>query len=369
MIDYAAPVLYALFIWWFSTGLIVYLDGLPRRTFRISMGAASLVLALALWGGAASADDVSRAGAWCGFTVGLLAWGWVELSFLTGWITGPWQRPCPADAAGLRRVGYAVAAILWHELAIIVMAVLLAFVTIDRGNATAFWTFAILWAMRTSAKINVFLGVRNLAEEFLPAHLKYLESFFARRPMNALFPVSVTLGTTVAVLLFAASVGPDATPFTATSNALLGTLMVLAVLEHWLLVLPLPATALWQWSLSARMASEEKAAAAAGLTRFAVPLDTPCDRQNLASVLRDVAQGTYGDISRAHGIAQAGKGWVSFYVANGRSEVADYAPGRHERPRVIALGRSLDQAGLSAAFAACMSPNDCMTPQPTGAPA
>ena len=28
--------------------------------------------------------------------------------------------------------------------------------------------------MRTSAKLNLFLGVRNLSEEFLPPHLAYL---------------------------------------------------------------------------------------------------------------------------------------------------------------------------------------------------
>lgn len=363
MTDYALPILYALFIWWFSTGLIVYLDGLPRRSFRITLPIATLVLALALWGGAASADEVSRAGAWCGFTVGLLAWAWIELSFLTGWITGPWKQPCPPDATGFRRVRYAVAAILWHELAIIVMAVLLAFVTLDRGNETAFWTFAILWAMRTSAKLNVFLGVRNLAEEFLPAHLKYLESFFARRPMNFLFPVSVTGGTVAAVLLFAAGFGTDASPFTATSTALLGTLLALAVLEHWLLVLPLPATLLWRWSLSARMAREAKAEPQPGMTRFATPLDTPCDRNDLASVLRDVARGTYGEVARVDGIARAGQGWVCFFVADGRSEVADFAPGRNDSPRVVAHGRRLDQAGLSAAFAACMQP------RATGAPA
>ena len=29
-----------------------------------------------------------------------------------------------------------------------------------------------------SAKLNVFLGVPNLNEEFLPEHLRYLQSFF-----------------------------------------------------------------------------------------------------------------------------------------------------------------------------------------------
>ena len=37
MVQYGLPVLYALFVWWFSTGLIIYLDGLPRSTYRWTM--------------------------------------------------------------------------------------------------------------------------------------------------------------------------------------------------------------------------------------------------------------------------------------------------------------------------------------------
>ena len=40
----------------------------------------------------------------------------------------------------------------------------------------------------------MFLGVPNLTEEFLPEHLHYLKSFLSRKPMNLLFPVSVTAG-------------------------------------------------------------------------------------------------------------------------------------------------------------------------------
>jgi putative photosynthetic complex assembly protein 2 len=52
--DHILPVLYTLFLWWFSTGLIVWLDGLPQRTFRWSLGAATLLATAALYGLAAS---------------------------------------------------------------------------------------------------------------------------------------------------------------------------------------------------------------------------------------------------------------------------------------------------------------------------
>jgi putative photosynthetic complex assembly protein 2 len=41
-------------------------------------------------------------------------------------------------------------------------------------NQVGTGTFAVLWVMRISAKLNLFLGVRNLSEELLPPHLAYL---------------------------------------------------------------------------------------------------------------------------------------------------------------------------------------------------
>lgn len=63
--------------------------------------------------------------------------------------------------------------------------------------------------MRTSAKVNLFLGARNLSEEFLPPHLRYMESFFRRRAVNLLFPVSVTVASLVPAMLLAHALHPS----------------------------------------------------------------------------------------------------------------------------------------------------------------
>jgi Protein of unknown function (DUF3623) len=117
------------------------------------------------------------------------------------------------------------------------------------------WTFMILWWMHQSATLNVFLGVRNLNEEFLPEHLHFLKSFLTKKPMNLLFPVSVTVSTIIAVTLVEKAVAPGAGAFRAVGFTLLATMMTLAVLEHWFLVLPLPAAALWRWGLASRAPS------------------------------------------------------------------------------------------------------------------
>jgi putative photosynthetic complex assembly protein 2 len=261
MVEHALPALYALFLWWFSTGLILHLDGLRPGTFRWSMAGATALLAAGLVGLAAGAGDASVAGAFLAFTCALLVWGWVEMGFLTGWITGPRREACPPGAAGWPRLRAAAAAVLWHELAILALAAAVLALTWGRANQVGAWTFLVLWGMRTSAKLNLFLGVRNTGEAFLPDHLRYLASHFGRRPMNPLLPVSVAASALVCALIFARAFAPGAAAGEAAGYTLVGALMALAVLEHLFLALPVPVEALWRWGLRSRQGGRAAAVA------------------------------------------------------------------------------------------------------------
>ena len=128
------------------------------------------------------------------FTYAVFVWGWHEMAFFMGFITGPRRTACPAGAAGWRRFGLAVQACIDHELAILATGVAVLWATWHAPNQVGLWTFLALWGMRLSAKLNVFLGVLNLGEAFLPAHLAYLLSYMRRRRMNALMPVSLAGG-------------------------------------------------------------------------------------------------------------------------------------------------------------------------------
>ncbi len=254
MTQHVLPVVFTLIVWWVSTGVILYLDNLPRRTYRTSMTAATVVLALALYGVFATSADATVGGAYGAFTCSVLVWGWVEMSFLMGIITGPREAPCPPGAKGWQRAGYALQAIVYHEFALIAGGVAVLLLTMGGENQVAVWTYAILWVMRQSAKLNVFLGVRNLSEEFLPPHLRYLQTYFRRAPMNALFPVSVIAGTAAAWWSWTQALAPSASAFDATALTFAATLVTLGVLEHWFLVLPLPTSSLWNVYLRSRAA-------------------------------------------------------------------------------------------------------------------
>jgi putative photosynthetic complex assembly protein 2 len=259
MLNHGWPILYALFVWWFSTGVIIYLDNLPSRTFRWSMLGATAILAWSLHGLAVSSADATPAGAYAAFTYGLLAWGWQEMSFFMGVVTGPRRQACAEGCSGWRHFGHAIQTCLYHELAIIVAAIAVVALTWGGANQVGLWTFMILWGMRQSAKLNVFLGVLNLNEQFLPPNLAFLKGFLNRKPMNLLFPVSVTVGTVIATILVQRAAAVDARPFAAIGFTFLSTMMILAIIEHWFLVLPLPFAALWNWGLASKTAHSAEA--------------------------------------------------------------------------------------------------------------
>lgn len=248
----AVAVVFAVFIWWFSTGVVLLLNGLHRRARRRSLALSTLLALLALWALQHSAQQLSVANVYCAFTSALLVWGWHELSFLTGWVTGPRTSAQDVGAQGWQRFGQALRAVLWHELALVAVGGLIVALTWGAPNPVGTWTFLVLWVMRISAKFNLFLGVRNLSEALLPPHLSYLQSFFKRRAMNPLLPLSVLAGGAVLAALVWHAQQPAVDAVGALGLTLVGTMLALAILEHLMLVLPLDPTALWHWALGAR---------------------------------------------------------------------------------------------------------------------
>jgi putative photosynthetic complex assembly protein 2 len=256
MMYHLYPFLFGLAVWWASTVLIIFLDGLPRKTFKWSMLGATAVMAAALYGIAWSASRATPLGAYVAFACGVLAWGWQEMGFYMGVVTGPRKAQCPEGCGGFRHFVHAVQTSLWHELAIVASALIVVAICWKQPNQIGMWSFLVLWWMHQSAKLNVFFGVRNLNEEFLPEHLNFLKGFLTKKPMNNFFPVSVTISTVITWAILARAFAPGATPFQQAGLTFIGAFMALAVLEHWMLVLPMPAGALWAPGLKSRKVSK-----------------------------------------------------------------------------------------------------------------
>jgi putative photosynthetic complex assembly protein 2 len=249
MTDHVLAVLFVLVAWWVSTGAILIMDGLPRWTFRISLAGVSLLAVGGLYGLFYSSRLQSRPAAYLAFSCALLVWAWHELAFLLGVVTGPRKEPCPPDARGWRRFAYATATVIHHEVALLGTVLLVIALTWRAPNQAGTGSFLVLWVMRLSAKLNVFLGVRNLATEFIPVHLRYLLSYFRKARLNPLMPVSLLAGTGVLGYLVSSDGAPGIPVCAAVGRTLVATLLGLAVVEHLFLALPLPDALLWRWAL------------------------------------------------------------------------------------------------------------------------
>jgi putative photosynthetic complex assembly protein 2 len=244
----APAILYALFVWWFSTGLVLLLVLRQRTTVRASLVGAALLFPICLIVLAKTSAQASVADVYIAFTAAILLWGTQEITFLTGFLTGPAPFPCPVGAVGATRLRHAIGSILYHEIALIASGLLVIVVTWGGANQIGTLTFAVLWAMRVSAKLNLFLGVPVLNDETMPAAIAFARSYFRRGPVNAFFPLSVMAAVLAGCGLVDAALDVETTRAAQIGYVLVAALMGLAIIEHVFMVVRLPIDKLWQWS-------------------------------------------------------------------------------------------------------------------------
>ncbi|KIZ38967.1 MULTISPECIES: putative photosynthetic complex assembly protein PuhE [Rhodopseudomonas] len=249
MASYLGPPFFAAFVWWFSTGAVLLLVGSVGRSGMLRLVCAGGMLTVALCGLSVTANDTSVGAAYMAFSCIIFLWGAQEIAFLSGWLTGPRAEPCPPHARGFRRFSLALQAIIYHEICLLSCGAVVAALTLNAENQVGLWTYLALWVLRQSAKINLFLGVPVTNDELMPDAVQFLKTYFARKPVSAFFPLSVTLATAVLVVMVQRIVEVAATPFEVVGLTLVSTLFALGVVEHWFMLLPLPAITLWSWGI------------------------------------------------------------------------------------------------------------------------
>lgn len=246
-----APVTYVTLLWFFATGAVLWLNRQPADSW-----AGSLLVATALSGAAFGVVLISREisgsmAVYAGFAAALLLWAWHEMSFLMGFVTGPRRTGLPTGATGWRRFRLATAALIHHEVALALTAIALILVSWGHPNPIAAQVFLLLFALRLSTKINIFLGVPHFHDEMLPGHLDYLRSYYGAARTNPLLPVSAVAVTVLTVALAIGAIRADG-DVAATSLALLAVLAGLGIVEHMFLLLPVRDNLLWRWAMKAR---------------------------------------------------------------------------------------------------------------------
>ncbi|MDC8754299.1 putative photosynthetic complex assembly protein PuhE [Erythrobacter sp. sf7] len=249
------PFIVTVAIWFIATGLIAWADNRERSTFSRSMmigGAAGITGLVVILFASLSAEVWA---VYLAFIGALMVWGWHELSFLTGAAAGPRRGPGDPSLTGMARFRQAAATVMHHEVALALTALLLISLSWDVPNQIGATVFVLMFGMRLTSKINLFVGVPNTTSEMLPEHLAYLKTYFGPNRMTLLLVLSILgLGAMTAwfgTLALAAPLGSAEM----VGASLLTTLALLGVLEHFFLALPFRDGMLWGWALPRRNAA------------------------------------------------------------------------------------------------------------------
>lgn len=235
--------------WWFGTVFVLLLGRIPSRLDPVAKTATAVAYGAALPLVLAAQLSTAPLAPYAAFAAAIVLWGTLELSHLRAWVTGPYPAACPSGATRWRRFRAGLATSLHHELSVIATgALLLGADAIDGRIGCGTGSFVVLWIMRWSAKLNLFLGVRNFNAEMLPAGMRYLDTYVRRSSMNPLYPWSVGGALLVLAMLLGAAQGPDIDGAQRTGLLLMSTLLGLAILEHLFMMLPFTDRRLWEWA-------------------------------------------------------------------------------------------------------------------------
>ena len=239
----------AVALWWLLTGIALMCVHQVSAVRNLVLGVATVVAGTSFWILPETAATHSVHSVLVGFLIALLIWGWLELVYLMGYVTGPNKDQAPGGAPTGKRFILALATIIYHEvlaLAIIVLAFLQ--VGLEGNNLITPLVLSVLWIMRCSTKLNLFFGVRHFNENWLPKSLSYVTSFIVVGKNSALIVPTTLMAACLAAALFFAGINA-ASPTAELTLYLLAWLSTLAVLEHFFLMYPLGEHALWRWAV------------------------------------------------------------------------------------------------------------------------
>ncbi|MDP2122371.1 MAG: putative photosynthetic complex assembly protein PuhE [Hoeflea sp.] len=246
---FLSAVLIASAAWWVATGLVLALARAGNRHFKTVMALATGVATIGVFGLVATAGDGTTAlSAYFAFFSALALWAWHETTFLIGLVTGP-RRIAAGDAPREKtRFRAAFLTVRDHEIALFATVLGLVWFMSGVENTTGLLAFSLLWVMRISTKLNIYLGARHAISDMLPDRLSYLKSYFRTDRTSGWFYVSLSGSALLLVwLVFAAATAE--TDHGAVKWTLLAAFAGLALIEHMFLVLPVRDSALWGWAM------------------------------------------------------------------------------------------------------------------------
>lgn len=253
--DFTSPLaalFIAIVVWWLSTGIVLFAvnqaEAGSGRLWKLMVPMTCVgIIGFALM--VIGSEHKTPMGSYMGFFGALFVWSWHEAAFLTGALTGSRRTECPPGLSGWGRFRAAWQAVCDHEIAILLTAMGLWFALAGADNLFGLAAFGLLWGMRISAKLLIFLGAPHAISEMMPRRIAHLKSYFNTTRTTPLFPLllAVAMGLLIVLVTGAMRSTED---YSLVGHTLLAAFMALAIVEHLVLVLPVSDTALWRWAMA-----------------------------------------------------------------------------------------------------------------------
>ena len=244
-----APVIFVVFVWWVSTGAVLWLAQALDRQIHSRLLLMTVFCALGFAGVLIASSHDAVWSVYLAFASAILIWGWSEFTLLSGLITGSESRPCPPDISETKRFWLAFRTICYHEYVLLAALCVLAILDSTTGSGMAIKTFALLWVMRLGAKLTIFSGAPRLSSNMMPDRLAYMKTYFREDRIGIGFWISVSCCSMFMVAGIYALATVNYPPVAQTQTIMLVTLVGLALLEHAFMIMPVSDSSLWQWAM------------------------------------------------------------------------------------------------------------------------
>ena len=230
-------VIFAIVLWWVSTGAIILMYRREPWTYDATVGAYSVVAAASMVFLVLLRHNTQVWAVYASFTAGTLVWGWNLACYYTGYITGPKDPQNDGTLSDAERFRHALIRSAYHEMLSAVLVGCSTWLAWGATNIAGFGCIVLFYTLHMLSKLAIYFGVANFSGAWLPAHLQYITAYFG--PMRfhwfSLGGIGAgVIGSVWSILGVYAATQPHQT----VTYAFWGMICVAAVLELVVLLIP-----------------------------------------------------------------------------------------------------------------------------------
>jgi putative photosynthetic complex assembly protein 2 len=171
-------VIFAIVLWWVSTGAIIVMYRKDAWTYDATVGAYSVVAAMSMVFLVLLRQNTELWAVYASFSAGTLVWGWNLACYYTGFITGPKEPQNDGNLTDAERFRHAMIRSAYHEGLSVLLVACSAGLAWGAANIAGFGCIILFYTLHMLAKLSIYFGVANFTGTWLPAHLQYITAYF-----------------------------------------------------------------------------------------------------------------------------------------------------------------------------------------------